>query len=120
MRRPAVLAIVGVLLLVAAAARPADAAGVAACRGGFDPDGSSGSFYAQIRAKALSCPTARTVVRAWIRHQNKTDGANPTGRVTIRRMRCAGRVVRTRGDPNGGLAVTCVRGASAVSFYGHA
>ena len=89
------------------------------CPGGFDPDGSKGDFYAQIRAKGVSCSTAKSVTRAWIKHQNMTDGANPTGRVKIKGMRCTGKAIKKAGDPNGGLAVTCVKGTTAVRFYGH-
>lgn len=111
------------LVLVVAAcglvAVPAPAAGYRPCAGGFAPDGSEGDFYGRIGAKNVGCSTARSVTRAWIGHQNKTDGANPTGRVKIKGMRCTGRAVKRAGDPNGGLAVTCVKGRSAVRFYGH-
>lgn len=111
-----------VLLVVAACgfvAMPASAAGYKSCAGGFDPDGSRGDFYAKISAKGVGCATAKSVTRAWIKHQNKTDGANPAGRVTIKGMRCTGKAVKHAGDPNGGLSVTCVKRASVVRFYGH-
>lgn len=113
------LILVLVVAACAASAAPAPAAGYRSCKGGFAPDGSKGDFYGRIGAKAISCSTAKSVTRAWIGHQNKTDGANPTGRVTIKGMRCTGRAVKHAGDPNGGLAVTCVKGRAAVRFYGH-
>lgn len=110
-----------IILAVAATvlAAPASGAAYRSCPGGFDPDGSKGDFYGQIRAKGVTCATAKSVVRAWVKFQNMTDGANPTGRVTIKRMRCSGRAVERKGDPNGGLAVACVKGKTAVRFYGH-
>jgi hypothetical protein len=92
------------------------------CSGGYNPDGTPGSFYRMIKAKRVSCATARSVTKAWVVHESQTDGANPTGKVTIKGFACRGRATGGGGDdPDGGLAVTCKRsgGKKVVRFYGH-
>ena len=105
------------LPLVVCAAAPA--ASYKSCSGGFNPDGSKGSFYMKIRAKGISCATAKSVTKAWVKYEASTDGANPTAKVKIKGYTCSGKAVKSASDPEGGLAVVCAKGAKAVRFTGH-
>jgi hypothetical protein len=99
---------------------PASAASFKTCAGSYAPDGTpGGGFYAQIRAKRVSCPTAKRVTRAWI--LKEADGSrNPTAAIRIAGYSCKGRPkALAPHDREGGLAVLCVRGARVVAFYGH-
>lgn len=98
-------------------AAPASAASFSACSGGYNPDGSAGSFYGQIRAKRITCPAARTVVRRWVRAHADGTG-NPTATSRVLGYTCRGRAV-TRGHDTEGLSVLCVDGRRAVAFFGH-
>jgi len=121
MRTPiAVLALVAALLVPAfAGAGPASAATFKACSGSFAPDGTpGGGFYSRIKAKRITCTTARSVTRAWVKRM-ASGSTNPTTRVTVLGYSCRGRSVSSPGDPNGGLSVLCTRDLKAVSFYGH-
>jgi hypothetical protein len=107
--------------LVFVPAAPAAGTAYKSCSGGYNNDGTPGTFYRKIRAKRVTCSTARSVTKAWIVYEAKTDGANPTATVKINGYSCKGSAVSAPGDPNGGLEVRCVRdgGRKAVRFYGH-
>lgn len=98
---------------------PAGAASFTACSGSYAPDGTpGGGFYGRIKAKRISCTTAKKVVRKWV--TSHADGAdNPTTKIKVLGYSCSGRAVTSAGDPDGGLSVLCVSGRKAVSFYGH-
>jgi hypothetical protein len=108
----------------AVAALPAGTAGAAgtytSCSGGYDPDGTPGSFYRKIRAKRITCSAARVVVKAWV-VKHKSGSSDPTKKVTISGYSCTGKSVSAPGDPNGGLEVLCQRdgGRKATRFFGH-
>ena len=108
---------VSVLAAGAVAAVPA-AASAKACSGGFNPDGSKGSFYQQLRVTGLSCSAGRTVMHKWVVKMAPGTG-NPTRTVTVKGFTCSGRSTATSEDPEGGLKVRCVKGAKVVRFYGH-
>src|SRR3954453_19912349 len=113
-----------VIALATAAVAPvapvaAPAASYKSCGGGFNPDGSKGSFYRSIRAKGISCATAKAITRAWVRYEAMHDGANPTGKVRVKGYRCSGKASKSSGDGGSALSVVCVRGAKAVRFLGH-
>jgi hypothetical protein len=108
------------LIVLATAALPlmlsaaAPAASYKSCSGGFDADGSKGSFYTKIRAKGLSCPTAKSVTKAWVKYEASTDGANPTAKVKVKGYSCTGKALKGAGA----LSVVCVKGKAAVRFTG--
>lgn len=113
------------LIVLAAAVVPlalsavAPAASYKSCSGGFNPDGSKGSFYMKIRAKGLSCATAKSVTKAWVKYEASTDGANPTAKVTIKGYKCSGKALKSSGDSEGALSVVCAKANKAVRFTGH-
>jgi len=126
-KTPAMRTSIGVLLalavLVAATAGAGvatGATGYASCSGGFNPDGTSGAFYTRIRAKRVSCRTARSVVKAWVVKQAASDGANPVGTTKVKGYTCRGRSYGGSADADGGLAVTCKHGSRhVITFIGH-
>jgi hypothetical protein len=103
-------------LLVAgiAGAAPASAASFKPCSGSFQPNGTpGGGFYGKIKAKGVTCPTARTVTRAWVKRM--ASGATlPTAKVTVLGYTCRGK------SGNNSLDVLCSRagGTKAVKFHG--
>ena len=112
-----IILVVAALLLFPALA-PAKQATYKPCGGGFNPDGSKGSFYSSIRAKKITCAKARSITKAWVKYEDMTDGANPTGKVTIKGYKCSGKALSAP-DSDGALAVKCVNGGKAVRFSGH-
>jgi hypothetical protein len=113
-------AVVCVSAVCALPAGAGAASGYKSCAGGYNPDGTPGSFYRKIRAKRVGCTTARTVVKAWVRAH--ADGSSSViARITVAGYSCKGAGVSAPGDPNGGLSVLCTRdgGRKAVRFYGH-
>lgn len=121
MRKPILAAVLAAALLVPAltTAGPASAASFTACSGSYAPDGTpGGGFYGRIKAKRISCTTAKKVVRKWVAiHADGTTSL--TKKVQVLGYSCSGRSVTSPGDPDGGLSVLCVSGRRAVSFYGH-
>ncbi len=117
-----VLAVVTVALALAGAG--SSGAGAASpftpCSGGYNPDGTKGSFYSNIRAKRVSCSVARSVTKAWVVKEARSDGANPTARISVKGYSCKGSVKRMDPrDAEGGLEVFCAQGRKGVRFYGH-
>jgi hypothetical protein len=112
MRKPILvaLAVVALPLFVSSAAQ---STAYKPCSGGFNPDGSKGSFYKSIRAKGIGCPAAKAITKAWVRYEASTDGANPTAKVKIKGYKCSGKAVKSS------LVVSCVKGSKAVRFVGH-
>jgi len=117
--RKLILIALAVSAVPLAASAAAPAASYKSCSGGFNPDGSSGSFYRKIRAKGISCPTAKGVTKAWVKYEASRDGANPTAKVTVKGYKCSGKSVKSSGDDEGALAVICAKGSKAVRFTGH-
>jgi hypothetical protein len=67
MRNPVIVAALSAALLVPglAGAGPASAATFKACAGSYAPDGTpGGGFYSRIKAKRITCTTAKQVTRA--------------------------------------------------------
>jgi hypothetical protein len=117
--RKLILTALAVSATALTASASAPAASYKSCSGGFNPDGSAGSFYIKIRAKGLGCPTAKAVTKAWVRYEASRDGANPTAKVKVKGYSCSGRSIKSAGDDEGALAVLCVKGTKAVRFTGH-
>jgi hypothetical protein len=117
MRKP-LLIVAAIAVLPLFAAHGAPAASYKSCSGGFNPDGSKGSFYRKIRAKGTSCATARSVTKAWVKYEAMHDGANPTAKVTIKGYKCAGKSVKSSGYSDGALSVLCTKGTAAIRFTG--
>ena len=88
------------------------------CSGGFDPDGSVGSFYRQIKAHNVSCAEARAETRAWVKAAQDAPFKRPR---FVRGYTCGARgVAPDPNAPNGGLAVRCAKpGGRVVRFFGH-
>src|SRR5258708_2185764 len=108
MRRLLVIAVAAAAL----AALPTTTAGAAGtyvkCSGGYNPDGTQGSFYRKIRAKRITCSAARVVVKAWV-VKHKSGTTDPTKKVTVNGYSCSGKAVSGPSDPDGGLEVLCQR-----------
>jgi len=116
------IALFAVVVVTAAAGAgvATGAAGYASCSGGFNPDGTSGAFYQRIRAKRVTCRTAKAVVKAWVVKQAASDGANPVGTTKVKGYTCRGRSYGAGADADGGLAVTCKHGSRhVITFIGH-
>ncbi|MCW3015677.1 MAG: hypothetical protein JWO02_2769 [Solirubrobacterales bacterium] len=121
MRNFLVVVALGAALVLPAlvGAGPASAASFKACSGSYAPDGTpGGGFYSRIKAKRITCTTARTVTRAWVKAM-ASGSTNPTTKVKVQGYSCKRKAVSSPGDPNGGLSVLCTNGTKAVSFYGH-
>lgn len=115
MKRHCTTALILACFAAAAPAGAAQAASFKACSGSFQPDGTpGGGFYGRIKAKGVSCATARRVTQTWARKM--AGGAQPpTARITVLGYRCKGAAAA-----GGTLDVRCARdrGAKAVSFHG--
>ena len=82
--------------------------------GSFQPNGTpGGGFYGRIRAKGITCDTARKVTQAWVRKMASGE-RRPTARVTVLNYSCKGTA------SGGALDVLCSRagGTKAVKFHG--
>lgn len=122
MRKPFLAAMLAATLLIPAlmTSGPASAASFKACSGSYDPQGhAGGGFYAKIKAKRITCTTAKKVTLAWIK--DHADGStDPTKKSKALGYSCKGKSVKLApGDLEGGLSVLCTSGTKAVSFYGH-
>ncbi|HEY8582716.1 MAG TPA: hypothetical protein VIL49_07205 [Capillimicrobium sp.] len=102
----------------AAPGKPAAAAGWKHCHGGYNTDGSwfgrPGAFWRGIRARDISCHTARRTTKAWI--LARADHRKPT---LVNGFRCSGRFIPDQYG-NGTMRLRCTRGAGAdaVRFFG--
>ncbi len=97
-----------------AGAAPASAAVFKSCTGSFQPNGTpGGGFYGRIRAKGITCYTARKVTQARVRKMASGE-RQPTARVTVLTYSCKGTA------SGGALDVLCSRagGTKAVKFHG--
>jgi len=65
-----------------------------------------------IRAQGVSCPTAKSVTKAWVKYEAMHDGANPTGKVKVKGYACTGKASKSA------LVVTCKKGKAVVRFTG--
>lgn len=113
------ISVVTVIAAVALAAPsgPATAAADSAakyrrCAGTFGPRGEPGQgFFRAIRAKRVSCPAARRIIRAYLRSGMTTRPKR------VRGYSCRVRV-GTPSDPEEGK-LRCVRGSRAIRAAGH-
>jgi hypothetical protein len=106
-----------VLATVTAVAAPSatSAAVFKPCSGSFDPQGNAGGgFYRGIRAKRVTCDTARSVTKAWV-VAHKSGSTNPTKKSVVKGYSCTGTV-----PASNALRILCVRdgGRKAVRFVG--
>jgi hypothetical protein len=113
MKRHCTTALILACFAAAAPAGAAQAASFKACSGSFQPDGTpGGGFYGKIRARGVSCVTARKVTQTWVRKM--ASGAQlPTARITVMGYRCKGAA-----PTENTLVVRCDSGAKAVIFRG--
>jgi hypothetical protein len=93
------------------------AASAKSCPGGFNPDGTKGDFYRQLRVSGVGCPAGRSLMHTWV--VQMSGGKNPVGTVTVKGYACTGRSTAGSEDMDGGLKVRCVKGTKVVRFYGH-
>jgi len=95
------------------------AVGYVRCSGSFSSQGDpGGGFYRDIRAKRLTCASARKITRAWV--VKHADGSvNPTTKSIVSGYVCTGKAVNVP-DSSGLLRVLCARngGRMAVRFVG--
>ncbi|MBJ7332498.1 MAG: hypothetical protein JHC95_21560 [Solirubrobacteraceae bacterium] len=97
------------------------ASGYKDCSGGFNPDGTAGTFYHQIEVKRITCAAGKKVVKDWV-IQAEDSRIAPTATRKVLGYTCKGKA--TGGgddDPDGGIRVTCKKdgGKKAVRFFGH-
>ena len=122
MRKPFLALAVAATLVAPAVVStgPASAASFKPCAGSYDPQGNpGGGFYSKIKAKRITCPTAKKVTLAWIKKE-APGTTDPTAKVKVLGYTCKGKAVKLApGDLEGGLSVLCTNGTKAVSFYGH-
>lgn len=87
------------------------------CHGTFGPRGEPGQgFFHAIRAKGVSCDTAREVIRRYLRRGLRVGGTR-----IVRGYRCWLRLVVTRLDPDGTGHLRCTRdhGQRVIRSVGH-
>jgi hypothetical protein len=88
----------------------AAASGYHSCRGGVDVDGTirlaPGGFFRAIKARQLSCPAARRVVRRFVIERPVTEvplRRHVTFKLNGRHWNCRARMVPARNTPEGWL-----------------
>lgn len=113
MRRTA--AVLTVALLAALALAPtagAGGTGYTSCSGGFNPDGSPGTFYAKIKVKRITCAAGKKVVKDWV-IQAEDSRVPPTATRKVLGYTCKG---KASGEA---LDVKCTKAnGKAVTFHG--
>lgn len=113
MRRAA--ALLTVALLAGLAGAPSAGAGSSSytsCSGGFNPDGSPGSFYSKIKVKRITCTAGKKVVKDWV-IQAEDSRVPPTATRKVLGYTCKGKA------SGGALDVKCTKaGGKAVTFHG--
>ena len=115
LRTPLTAFAVLVTVAVAAPSTTGAAAVFKPCAGSFDPQGKpGGGFYRDIKAKRVTCDTARSVTKAWV-VAHKSGSTNPTKKSVVKGYSCTGTV-----PANNSLRILCVRdgGRKAVRFVG--